>query len=830
MENGIVVPIKAKTVGFESEIAKAESRLKKFENAIDAVNKTVGNKWNQMAAGVAVYTTALKNVVGAIQTHIISPLASAVNGFVEFGDQLAKTSQRVGIGVESLGGLKFAAEQCGANFDVLTDALKTFQNQIGAAQSGDSGMIEKLRRVGVDAEAFKGLNNEEQLMKLADHIQAIGNQSEQTRVAMELFGDAGFKLLPFFQEGSSGIKKLMEEGRNVGAVLGEHAASGAAALGDSMNRMRTSARNASVVFVSTLAPAMTTFFDSLSSVITTVMYFKDEIFAAGVAVGLFAGSLAVLSFVEIVKGLYATVSATKALSFALTAISAHPVLAAFTVLVGTLAMVSAAFETNTDSMYRLNDEMKKNCDQVQKLTAEDEKLMERLKELQSIEDPLKNSEMEEANQIIEKLSSRYNGLGVSVDKATGKIVGLVEAQKKLDEKIAEDRAEALDKWIEEAKENKKRLTAHADHLKTRWSRMNSDWRFLDYIRGGKERDAEKEGNLRQEASDLELKIAEAEAERDRLRGVSGAGSQDSEKPLEALTEENRKAREEEAKTKEDAAKIRLDTDLMDPLEKAYAELAEKTAEKYAKIEADIETARKANDSALVAALEAQLQKLPEWEAAQRQKISENEIARRDADALKEYDEWKKANPDIVAIGVEDGRISGAQSALETAKERHAQEVLGGDAGRIAEAENSLKEAEIELAKVVAAASGEDRRKAREEVAALKKQYEEKEKEGAGTAELNALAEKILAAEESFRAKSAEYFAAIGTLQAAQPVEEQVAEAAEAVSFGSRGTFSAFGMDAVMGNSIPQQTLDEIKKILLVVGRIEEEKNGEGFVL
>ncbi|MDO4569242.1 MAG: hypothetical protein Q4D38_02540 [Planctomycetia bacterium] len=87
----------------------------------------------------------------------------------------------VGIGVESLGGLKFAAEQCGANFDVLTDALKTFQNRIGAAQSGGSCMIEKLQRVGVDAEAFKGLNNEEQLMKLADHIQAIGNQSGQTR-------------------------------------------------------------------------------------------------------------------------------------------------------------------------------------------------------------------------------------------------------------------------------------------------------------------------------------------------------------------------------------------------------------------------------------------------------------------------------------------------------------------------------------------------------------------------------------------------------------------------------------------------------------------------
>ena len=43
----------------------------------------------------------------------------------EFWGQFAKTSQRLGIGVEALG-IKFAAEQCGGGIEELEDGLKNF--------------------------------------------------------------------------------------------------------------------------------------------------------------------------------------------------------------------------------------------------------------------------------------------------------------------------------------------------------------------------------------------------------------------------------------------------------------------------------------------------------------------------------------------------------------------------------------------------------------------------------------------------------------------------------------------------------------------------------
>ncbi|MDO4857437.1 MAG: hypothetical protein Q4A17_05785 [Thermoguttaceae bacterium] len=205
-------------------ITTATQELRKLETGFNTLSGTLKkseNSWVEYSSVITAAATSIKAFHLILTNYIITPLSNAVNGFVALGDQISKTSQRIGIGVESLGGLKFAAEQCGANFEILTEGIKAFQNQLGAAQMGDTGAIGKLGKIGLSTEDFAGLSNEDQIMKLADHIQAIGDKSEQTRVAMELFGEAGFKLLPFFQEGSEGIKKLMAEGKDIGAVPSE---------------------------------------------------------------------------------------------------------------------------------------------------------------------------------------------------------------------------------------------------------------------------------------------------------------------------------------------------------------------------------------------------------------------------------------------------------------------------------------------------------------------------------------------------------------------------------------------------------------------------------
>ncbi|MDO4857238.1 MAG: hypothetical protein Q4A17_04765 [Thermoguttaceae bacterium] len=199
MAEELIIPIKAD----DSQVKKAAKSLGGLEGAITSLYGKLGatrEGMGSLGSAISGLMSGLDLLRNGINNLIIAPLSNAVNGFVALGDQISKTSQRVGIGVETLGGLKFAAEQCGANFDILTAGIQKFQNTLGAAQMGDAASIGKLGNVGLNLDDLSGLSNEDQLMKLADHIAAIGDKSEQTRVAMELFGKAGFKLLPFFQE------------------------------------------------------------------------------------------------------------------------------------------------------------------------------------------------------------------------------------------------------------------------------------------------------------------------------------------------------------------------------------------------------------------------------------------------------------------------------------------------------------------------------------------------------------------------------------------------------------------------------------------------------
>ncbi len=123
MNDTLTIDIKA---GTESIVA-AEKELGIFQHSINAVNvsiKQTQSQWSQWTNITTAVSTAFKAVHLAITNYIIAPISGAVNSFIALGDQISKTSQRIGMSVETLGGLKFAAEQCGANFEILTEGIR----------------------------------------------------------------------------------------------------------------------------------------------------------------------------------------------------------------------------------------------------------------------------------------------------------------------------------------------------------------------------------------------------------------------------------------------------------------------------------------------------------------------------------------------------------------------------------------------------------------------------------------------------------------------------------------------------------------------------------
>lgn len=153
---------------------------------------------------------------------ILAPIAGVFKEAIDRGTEIKLLADRFGTTTEKLSELGYAFETAGVDLNGFSDTVKDLSGKISQAADGQD---EAFRRVGLSAKALVGLPLDEQFAAVADAISAVNNPTDQTRVAMDLLGESGLKLLPVLKRGSAGLRELGEEGRDAGRVMsGETAA------------------------------------------------------------------------------------------------------------------------------------------------------------------------------------------------------------------------------------------------------------------------------------------------------------------------------------------------------------------------------------------------------------------------------------------------------------------------------------------------------------------------------------------------------------------------------------------------------------------------------
>lgn len=826
----LTITLNADTLG----VQKAEKELDKLEKSVysvkNAVNESSG-AWSKYSSVITACSTSFMAVRSAVQDFVIAPLSAAINQFAALGDQISKTSQRVGMSTETLGGLKFAAEQCGANFQTLTEGIKAFQNQLGAASMGDAGALAKLGKVGLSADAFAGLSNEDQLMKIADHIKNIGDKTEQTRVAMELFGKAGFKLLPFFQEGSAGIRKLIEEGKDIGAVMGEQATEDAVKMTDAMNRMKTSAAGISNMFISSLAPSITAVLDAGTQLAkSTSRFVKDFgplVHGIGGAVAAFALLKGImLSTTTVIPALVAGFNALKV------AMLSNPYLLAGAAIIGGIvaawSLWNQKIHETEEYLRKVNEEAVKHEESVKAANAADQKLFDRLQELADLEDPMNNDEIREAKMLIDELEGKYGKLGITIDETTGKIHGMANAQAILNREMAHKELEALDERQEalslqkiDADQRRAAATRKVAQKKAAlaYARKNTPYAVMG-AQQSLELAEDEERKALAEVQKINVQKTALQKRQEALRGITNPETAAA-KPetREELTAKNRAARGEQTAAKSELAGMKADTDLMTPLERSYYELDQKYQKKIGELNKKIELAEKAGQD--TSALYNDFNKIEAWRQDEMAKIAQGATAEQDRKAAADYAAWKERNPELEKPEEKDARVAAAEAKVQAARQKQADAILSG--GDLMTADAELKAANEELAKAVVESSGEARGKAAEELAAAQAKYDQAKRDGKDNKTLNELLEAVKKAQEKYNSENERYFAAVGQLR--QENESDVKDVVQ-TTLSSSGTFSAYGLDAVATSDIPKQTLEVLKKLLDNTDEIKKEQKND----
>lgn len=172
----------------------------------------------------------------------LGAFAALVKGAIDSADELNKLSQKIGISVEALSTLQFAAQLSDVGLDTLKTGLKGLSANLTEARSGLGEGAALFQALGISVEESAGnlKSSDTILLEIADRFASVEDGATKTALAVKLFGKSGMDMIPFLNQGSSGIRALMQEAERLGLKLSTGTAQAAEAFNDNLTALKAS--------------------------------------------------------------------------------------------------------------------------------------------------------------------------------------------------------------------------------------------------------------------------------------------------------------------------------------------------------------------------------------------------------------------------------------------------------------------------------------------------------------------------------------------------------------------------------------------------------------
>lgn len=217
-----------------------------------------GNMANQIK-GLAVRSAAFVAGFGA-------GIFGLAKSTADTGDRVAKLADNLGIGIERLQELEYAAERGGLSSDAMGKAIADMNVRLVQAAAGSGEAAAAIEKIGLNAGALAAMSPDEAILAIADALENVENMNERAFIATRIFGEEAGKKLPVaLRGGSKALKDLFSQAQATGYVLSETAARDAEVFSDSFLNARLSVVGVKNTLGAVLMPTVTRVMDSFSS-------------------------------------------------------------------------------------------------------------------------------------------------------------------------------------------------------------------------------------------------------------------------------------------------------------------------------------------------------------------------------------------------------------------------------------------------------------------------------------------------------------------------------------------------------------------------------------
>lgn len=232
----LLVKIDASTESLRREMRRAEAAVDQGQRKINRSLTDIDGAFGKVGASITKVTRALGPLGAALS---VASLASLTNRALSSADALAKTADKLGLTVEGLQELRFAAERSGVSAGTLDMAMQRLTRRLGEAAQGSGELKDTLIQYGIAVRDANGnmRSTEAVLGDLANAIQGADSDAERLRIAFKAFDSEGAALVNTLRGGEAGLEALRAKAREAGVVIGDDVARQAEAARDAIDTL-----------------------------------------------------------------------------------------------------------------------------------------------------------------------------------------------------------------------------------------------------------------------------------------------------------------------------------------------------------------------------------------------------------------------------------------------------------------------------------------------------------------------------------------------------------------------------------------------------------------
>lgn len=171
-------------------------------------------------------------------------------------DKLGKTADKLGVGVQELEQLRFAAEQSGVASNTLDMALQRMVRRVNEAAHGTGEAKNALKEMGLSAKELAVQSPDQQMRVIADAMKKIQSPAERVRLAMKLFDSEGVALVNTLSQGSSALDEQAAKFDKLNGVMSRADIKGVEDANDAMHELKIAIKGAWRSFTIAIAPVI----------------------------------------------------------------------------------------------------------------------------------------------------------------------------------------------------------------------------------------------------------------------------------------------------------------------------------------------------------------------------------------------------------------------------------------------------------------------------------------------------------------------------------------------------------------------------------------------